>query len=124
MDLRSYMTVLRTYWSTVTDCLLLRLLAAARVTATTKPVYQAKVQWFIANQNGADGVGVLGFALTSSLTRAFGYAMARFLPIFYVSDETLALQLAAAILIGVVAAALPAWRAAKERIVDGLRAIG
>jgi putative ABC transport system permease protein len=34
------------------------------------------------------------------------------------------MQLAAALVIGVVAAAIPAWRAARVRIVDGLRAIG
>lgn len=68
--------------------------------------------------------GALGIALTYPLTRAFAEAMGRFLPIFYVSDETVGLQLVAAISIGVVAAALPAWRAATLRIVDGLRAIG
>jgi ABC-type antimicrobial peptide transport system permease subunit len=30
----------------------------------------------------------------------------------------------AALIVGVVAAAIPAWRAARVRIVDGLRAIG
>jgi putative ABC transport system permease protein len=34
------------------------------------------------------------------------------------------LQVAAALVIGVVAAAIPAWRAARVRIVEGLRAIG
>ena len=33
------------------------------------------------------------------------------------------MQLARALVVGVVAAALPAWRAARIRIVDGLRAI-
>jgi putative ABC transport system permease protein len=41
-----------------------------------------------------------------------------------VSRETVMLQLLAALVIGVVAAAIPAWRAARVRIVDGLRAIG
>ncbi|MGH8850898.1 MAG: ABC transporter permease [Casimicrobiaceae bacterium] len=68
--------------------------------------------------------GVLGVALTYPVTRGFGEAMGRFLPIFYVTDETIALQVAAALTIGVVAAALPAWRSAKLGIVDGLRAIG
>ena len=35
----------------------------------------------------------------------------------------MAMQLAAAVLVGVVAAGIPAWRAARVRIVDGLRAI-
>jgi putative ABC transport system permease protein len=34
------------------------------------------------------------------------------------------MQLAASAVIGVVAAAIPAWNAARVRIVDGLRAIG
>ena len=34
------------------------------------------------------------------------------------------MQVAAALVVGVVAAALPAWRAARVRIVEGLRAIG
>ncbi|HEY7945657.1 MAG: ABC transporter permease [Burkholderiales bacterium] len=68
--------------------------------------------------------GALGIALTYPVTRGFGEAMGRFLPIFYVSDETIAMQVAAALAIGAVAAALPAWRASKLRIVDGLRAIG
>jgi len=43
---------------------------------------------------------------------------------FRVSEETIAMQLVAALVIGVVAAAVPAWNAARIRIVDGLRAIG
>jgi ABC-type lipoprotein release transport system permease subunit len=34
------------------------------------------------------------------------------------------MQLAAALVVGLVAAAIPAWRAGRVRIVDGLRAIG
>jgi putative ABC transport system permease protein len=36
----------------------------------------------------------------------------------------MAMQMVAALVIGFVAAAIPAWRAARVRIVDGLRAIG
>jgi putative ABC transport system permease protein len=43
---------------------------------------------------------------------------------FKVSETTIMLQVAAAFVIGVVAAAVPAWNAARIRIVDGLRAIG
>jgi putative ABC transport system permease protein len=43
---------------------------------------------------------------------------------FRVSEETIVMQLVAALVIGVVAAAVPAWNAARIRIVDGLRAIG
>jgi putative ABC transport system permease protein len=34
------------------------------------------------------------------------------------------MQVVAAIVVGIVAAAFPAWRTARVRIVDGLRAIG
>jgi putative ABC transport system permease protein len=43
--------------------------------------------------------------------------------VFIVSEATMLMQLAAAVVIGVVAACLPAWRAARVRIVEGLRAI-
>jgi len=68
--------------------------------------------------------GLLGIALTFPLARAFAEAMGSLFPIFYVSDETVAMQIAAAIAIGVIAAGIPAWRAARIRIVDGLRAVG
>jgi putative ABC transport system permease protein len=41
----------------------------------------------------------------------------------YVSDETVAMQLGAALVIGVVAAVFPAWRASRVPVVEGLRAI-
>jgi putative ABC transport system permease protein len=65
-----------------------------------------------------------GILLTFPLAHAFADAMGSLFPIFIVSDETLAMQLGAAVVIGAVAAALPAWRAANIRIVDGLRAVG
>ena len=34
------------------------------------------------------------------------------------------MQVGAALVVGVVAAPIPAWRAARIRIVDGLRAVG
>jgi len=67
---------------------------------------------------------LLGIALTFPLAHAFSSALGTLFPIFFVSDETLLTQIGAALLIGVVAASLPAWRAAHLRIVDGLRAIG
>jgi putative ABC transport system permease protein len=44
--------------------------------------------------------------------------------VFKVSLETVLLQVACAIAVGLIAAALPARRAARVRIVEGLRAIG
>jgi putative ABC transport system permease protein len=68
--------------------------------------------------------GALGVALTFPLAHAFGEAMGTLFPVFNVSDDTMLLQVAAATAIGLVAAAIPAWRAASLRIVDGLRAVG
>jgi putative ABC transport system permease protein len=67
--------------------------------------------------------GLLGIALTFPVAGAFGNAMGTFFPVFLVSEETLLMQAGAALLIGVVAALIPAWRAARVRIVDGLRAV-
>lgn len=68
--------------------------------------------------------GVLGIAFTFPMARAFSSVVGSILPGFRVSDQTILLQLAAAVVIGVVAALVPAWNAARIRIVDGLRAIG
>ena len=67
--------------------------------------------------------GLLGIALTFPLSDAFGGAMGALFPVFLVSEQTLLLQIGAALIVGVVAAAVPAWRAAQVRIVDGLRAV-
>ena len=72
----------------------------------------------------ASAGGLLGIALTFPLADAFGGAMGALFPVFLVSRETLLLQIGAALIVGVVAAAVPAWRAANVRIVDGLRAVG
>jgi putative ABC transport system permease protein len=68
--------------------------------------------------------GVLGVAATFPLADAFASTVGSILTGFHVSRDTVVLQLLAALVIGVVAAAIPAWRAARVRIVDGLRAIG
>ncbi|MEP7062688.1 MAG: ABC transporter permease [Betaproteobacteria bacterium] len=67
--------------------------------------------------------GLLGIALTFPLANAFASAMGTLFPVFNVSPETISMQVGAALLIGVVAAGIPAWRAARVRIVDGLRAV-
>ena len=68
--------------------------------------------------------GLIGIGATVPLTSAFAAAVGSLLPTVSVSVETTLLQLAAAIVVGIVAASLPAWRAARIRIVDGLRAVG
>jgi len=67
--------------------------------------------------------GVLGVALTFPVAHGFADAMGKFFPIFFVSDETVAMQLAAAAIVGSVAAAFPAWRSTRVRIVEGLQAV-
>jgi len=68
--------------------------------------------------------GLLGVALTFPAAETFAKTVGSILPAFKVSTDTIVLQVAAALVIGVVAAAIPAWRAARVRIVEGLRAIG
>lgn len=67
--------------------------------------------------------GILGVALTFPLTEAFAATVGSMFPSVAVAGETIALQFGAALLVGLVAAAQPAWRAARTRIVDGLRAV-
>ena len=68
--------------------------------------------------------GLLGIAATFPLAQVFVDTIGSLVSGFRVSRQTIAIQIAAAVAIGVVAAAVPAWRAARVRIVDGLRAIG
>jgi len=67
--------------------------------------------------------GILGIVLTFPIAHAFAGAMGTLFPVFFVSRETVLMQIAASLVIGVVAACVPAWRAARVRIVDGLRSI-
>jgi putative ABC transport system permease protein len=67
--------------------------------------------------------GVLGIALTFPIADGFARAVGPIFPAFHISHTTIVTQFAAAVLVGTVAAILPAWRSARIRIVDGLRAI-
>ncbi len=67
--------------------------------------------------------GIAGIALTFPVANAFAGAVGNLFPVFIVSRETVLMQLAAALAVGVVAALVPAWRAARVSIVDGLRAL-
>jgi putative ABC transport system permease protein len=66
--------------------------------------------------------GGLGIALTAPAAAAFKKMVSIF-PVFSVSGETLALQAACALAVALAAAIVPAVRAARIRIVDGLRSI-
>lgn len=67
--------------------------------------------------------GLLGVALTFPLADAFFSATRDLFLVFTVTPETLALQVASSLLIGVCAALAPAWNSSRVRIVDGLRAV-
>ena len=67
--------------------------------------------------------GVLGILITFPLANLFAGLVGTLFPVFFVSRETVLMQLAASLVVGVVAALVPAWRVAKVRIVDGLRAV-
>jgi putative ABC transport system permease protein len=66
----------------------------------------------------------LGVALTFPVADWFARQMGTLFPVFEVSTATVQLQLACAVVVGVAAAVLPALRATRVRIVDGLRAMG
>jgi len=68
--------------------------------------------------------GTLGILATLPVVEVFGNVMVKLFPVFQVSTRTLAMQVGAAIVVGVVAAVVPSWRAARVRIAEGLRAIG
>ena len=68
--------------------------------------------------------GVAGLLLTWPLAAAFRSAAGTLFPIFQVSGLTMALQLVAALVVGLVAAAWPAWRMGRIDIVNGLRHVG
>ena len=68
--------------------------------------------------------GVIGVALSFPVAEAFGRKMGTMFPVFNISGETIALQFVCALTVGILAALLPARRAATVRIVEGLRAVG
>ena len=68
--------------------------------------------------------GLAGLLLTVPLAAVFRSAVGTLFPVFQVSGLTMALQLAAALGVGLVAAAWPAWRMGRIDIVAGLRHVG
>ncbi|MFZ6750266.1 ABC transporter permease [Undibacterium sp. Ren11W] len=65
--------------------------------------------------------GGLGMLLTLPIAAAFAKAVGTLFPSFVVSETTMALQLLASAIVGVVAAAWPAWKMSRIDIVNGLR---
>jgi putative ABC transport system permease protein len=68
--------------------------------------------------------GALGCLLTFPVARAFVSRMGTLFPVFNISTQTVVMQFAAAMIVGLIAAVVPSVRASRVRIVDGLRAIG
>nr|WP_315472265.1 FtsX-like permease family protein [uncultured Undibacterium sp.] len=64
------------------------------------------------------GAGVL---LTLPIAAAFAKAVGTLFPVFVVSQTTIALQILASCIVGIVAAAWPAWKMSRINIVNGLR---
>jgi putative ABC transport system permease protein len=67
---------------------------------------------------------LLGIVLTYPAAKAFGDYLSQYFPIFVVSRSTVWMDMAAGLVVAVVAAAFPVWRVTKIRIADGLRRIG
>jgi putative ABC transport system permease protein len=68
------------------------------------------------------GIGIL---LTFPMASGFANSPAgAAFAVFKVSADTVALQIACAVVVGVVAGLVPGWRSARIRIVDGLRHVG
>lgn len=83
------------------------------------------VAWLIVGESIAiAGMGgLLGIALTFPIAAVFGQAMGTLFPVFYVANETVLMQAGFALLVGLIAALVPAWRAGQINIVKGLRSV-
>lgn len=66
----------------------------------------------------------LGIILTFPAADAFMAAVGEFFPVFRITRETLLLDVVAGLAVGLVAAIIPAWRAATVPIAEGLGRIG
>ncbi len=66
----------------------------------------------------------IGIAFTFPTAKVFGNTMETYFPVFNVATKTVYLDAAVSLFVGTIAAIIPAWRAIKIRIADGLRRIG
>lgn len=68
--------------------------------------------------------GLVGLGLTFPMVHLFKTRLGQYFRVFPLTDATLALGLAIALAVGVLAALLPAWRAARVSIAEALRRVG
>jgi putative ABC transport system permease protein len=66
----------------------------------------------------------LGIFLTFPVAKIFSQELSTFFPVFNVATETIYMDIAASLLVALVAGIFPSWRAINIRIADGLRRIG
>jgi putative ABC transport system permease protein len=66
----------------------------------------------------------VGIALTFPAADIFSSALSTYFPVFNVAKKTIYMDIVASIIVGMVAALFPTWRAIKIRVADGLRRIG
>src|SRR4030042_6178550 len=65
-----------------------------------------------------------GIALTYPVADIFSHALSTYFPVFNIARKTIYMDIIASILVGMIAAIFPTWRAVKIRVADGLRRIG
>jgi putative ABC transport system permease protein len=68
--------------------------------------------------------GAIGILLTFPAAAAFKVVAGTMFPVFNVTADTVAMQVTAALSVGILAGLLPSIRASRVKIVDGLRYIG
>jgi putative ABC transport system permease protein len=68
--------------------------------------------------------GLMGLALTFPMVHLFKTRLGQYFRVFPLTDATLALGFVIALAVGVLAAILPAWRAARVGIAEALRRVG
>ena len=66
----------------------------------------------------------LGVVLTFPVAQQFGALMGNFFPVFIVERSTIYLDIVFSLLVGIISALFPTWRATTIKIADGLRRIG
>jgi putative ABC transport system permease protein len=68
--------------------------------------------------------GLIGLALTFPMVHLFKTKLGQYFRVFPLTNTTLALGLGTALAVGILAALLPAWRAAQVGIAEALRKFG